>query len=1345
MSVLVQKTFSTVCTGQLHQAINDNVTIVTVLEQIVYAGGATTDFWFANALSGPESTELDNILGSWSCAAEPTETGDGILDDSNGPSTDILWSSQKITDDFVNETGDEMTGDLTMVGGADICIQSPTVPSKEYCWTYDAATGSPAIRRNDTGGTMVLMPDATNLQWIGGSNAAGTVAFYIDCDNNGELRFNTLHTGAMIFGIGGAVPKTADSGVTPLGTASRRWGPTYVSATDVSGNITVSGTVDGRDIAADGSTLDTHVALVNEHIDWTADQGATNINVGNITSGAVTQHEGSINHNNLLNTHNLTTDIDHDTITNTHNLTTDIDHDQLTNTHNLTTDIDHDQLTNYAANEHATPKNSIEIDSGQLQLVNDSASPGNTKLYGTNGSGVLGWYDQPAGASGEINTASNLGAGVGVFDGKVGVDLQFRSLVSQNNLLSITLDGANDEIDFTVNEGNIDHDGLLNYVANEHATPKNSLEINLGQLQLTNDLTTPGNSKIYGTNATGTKGWYDQPTGGGGSVQLKWKFDSSTSASDPGSGEFRLNNANPALATALYVNEEDEEGVDATTLLNALEADDRIFIQEQEDASKFILVDVVTVTDNGSWFTITFTVDDSGTLFTDGKEAGWVLIYSAGISGVDWGDITGTLSNQTDLQNALDAKAVSGGAEHDGFSDFVANEHIDHSAVSVNSGGILSGGGDLTATRTISLAHSDVDHNQTTNTHNLTTDIDHNTITNGHNLTTDIDHDLLTNFVANEHINHTSVTLTAGAGLSGGGDISANRSFAVNVQNSIEIATDTLQLVGDAASPGNNKRYGTDGTGTKGWYDASTGTGDVVGPGSSIDTRIPRWDGTTGKLLQNPDSGTDLFFTDDGEFNIVTDTSLYGMYITNNTAGGDFINCQNHNSNDLFLLTADGSGNGDLFLGADNGDVVLQANQSGINTEIGPYKINGVTVNIPAGGTAGQFIEKIDGTDYNVQWADIEQGGYDETITVWTLDSGDLYYADVTHNLGTQCISVWITDTTNDFWTRPEEIEVLGDNSIRVYVRGNTHSLKVCVVTGRGPAGPQGPAGSNTVTVSDEGSGLGAFSNLNFVGTAVTATDGGGGTATITITGGASQLSDLSDVNTSTPTNRNVLVADGIDWESRALVEADISDLGSYATQLSELSDVNTSTPTNRNVLVADGIDWESRALVEADISDLGSYLENVSEDSTPSLGGDLDVNEKNFEFDPALSSNQTSSGFIVTATVDTNGTGFGAALYMASDGNFDETDADAAATMPCRALALESGTGSKKILLQGFIRNDSWNWTVGGDLYISTTTGAMTQTAPSGSGDQVQKVGFAWTADIVYFSPGDYTIVEVA
>ena len=41
-------------------------------------------------------------------------------------------------------------------------------------------------------------------------------------------------------------------------------------------------------------------------------------------------------------------------------------------------------------------------------------------------------------------------------------------------------------------------------------------------------------------------------------------------------------------------------------------------------------------------------------------------------------------------------------------------------------------------------------------------------------------HDDLSGFVGNEHIDHTSVTLTAGKGLSGGGTIAASRSFAID-------------------------------------------------------------------------------------------------------------------------------------------------------------------------------------------------------------------------------------------------------------------------------------------------------------------------------------------------------------------------------------------------------------------------------------------------------------------------------------------------------------------------------------------------------------------------------------
>jgi len=50
-----------------------------------------------------------------------------------------------------------------------------------------------------------------------------------------------------------------------------------------------------------------------------------------------------------------------------------------------------------------------------------------------------------------------------------------------------------------------------------------------------------------------------------------------------------------------------------------------------------------------------------------------------------------------------------------------------------------------------------------------------------------------------------------------------------------------------------------------------------------------------------------------------------------------------------------------------------------------------------------------------------------------------------------------------------------------------------------------GGGGSNTVAVQDEGVAVNTASTLNFVGAGVTATDAGGGTATITIPGGSTE------------------------------------------------------------------------------------------------------------------------------------------------------------------------------------------------------------------------------------------------
>jgi hypothetical protein len=234
---------------------------------------------------------------------------------------------------------------------------------------------------------------------------------------------------------------------------------------------------------------------------------------------------------------------------------------------------------------------------------------------------------------------------------------------------------------------------------------------------------------------------------------------------------------------------------------------------------------------------------------------------------------------------------LDSGIDHDATTNFVANEHVDHTSVTLTAGGGLSGGGDISVSRTfaVNVDDSTIEINSDTlrvkadgindthinwgtslpgqvsavdmpiadsgniitatevegalqenrtaidlnTTHRSSDGSDHGfidqdvtsgssptfdgtnftgidisdatnlTASNGVLLTDDnltavpgeIDHDQLLNFVANEHIDHTAVTLTAGDGLAGGGDISASRTFSVNVDDStIEINADTLRV-----------------------------------------------------------------------------------------------------------------------------------------------------------------------------------------------------------------------------------------------------------------------------------------------------------------------------------------------------------------------------------------------------------------------------------------------------------------------------------------------------------------------------------------------------------------------
>lgn len=96
-------------------------------------------------------------------------------------------------------------------------------------------------------------------------------------------------------------------------------------------------------------------------------------------------------------------------------------------------------------------------------------------------------------------------------------------------------------------------------------------------------------------------------------------------------------------------------------------------------------------------------------------------------------------------------------------------------------------------------------------------------------------------------------------------------------------------------------------------------------------------------------------------------------------------------------------------------------------------------------------------------------------------------------------------------------------------------------------------------------------------------------------------------------------------------------------------------------------------------------------------------------------------------------------AVYLGSGGTWLLADANGSGTYPCRGLATAAyvDTNAAVVIDNGTVRNDAWNWTIGGDIYLSATAGGLTQTAPSTSGDKIQKIGYALSADTIRINIG--------
>ena len=155
--------------------------------------------------------------------------------------------------------------------------------------------------------------------------------------------------------------------------------------------------------------------------------------------------------------------------------------------------------------------------------------------------------------------------------------------------------------------------------------------------------------------------------------------------------------------------------------------------------------------------------------------------------------------------------------------------------------------------------------------------------------------------------------------------------------------------------------------------------------------------------------------------------------------------------------------------------------------------------------------------------------------------------------------------------------------------------------------------------------------------------------------------------------------------------------------------------------------------------------ISNTVEDTTPQLGGILDCNDFPIQLTVPLTSDHTWSGLTISAEAHENVT-IGQLCYLNSDSEFALCDANVEGTtkgLLALATASISADATGIFLLYGFLRDDTFNYTVGAELYVSETAGVPTETRGTHDGDFIRIVGHAFNADTIFFNPSQ-TYIEI-
>jgi len=452
---------------------------------------------------------------------------------------------------------------------------------------------------------------------------------------------------------------------------------------------------------------------------------------------------------------------------------------------------------------------------------------------------------------GEDNTASNVGvSGVGIFKQKAGVDLEFKKILGDS---VISVSGSDNNVNLTFVDTEIDHDLLQNIGLYSHD------DIDTHILDTTN----PHDVEYYMVGSE-TAHWNAE--------QILNHYVMSGTLADGDALIYK--DSNTKWNYESIVNKVND-------LTGELTVSGIGFVSVAADGT------MITVSGSGS-------LDDLNDVAIDSPITGELIMYSGG----QWVNTTlsglaDTVAANTDINELRDVSIISV-ADNDflqydsatGYWVNAAPSGIYYFTVAAESGTdqVIEHGDTLTIEGNGGIL-VETDAGDTV----LISTVDN-----------EIDHNDLANFVADEHIDHTTVTISAGDGLTGGGTIAENRTISVNVDDdTIEIESDTLKVKDDIyyrQTELNSTTYGSagasliglDGIGTPSFDSVQAHISNTFSAG--VITGFEITDSDSGQIAVA--SGTGLIRTTDNEI---------GDLVNFDFAGADNIDLTNNAANWIYV------------------------------------------------------------------------------------------------------------------------------------------------------------------------------------------------------------------------------------------------------------------------------------------------------------------------------------------------------------------------------------------------------------------------------------------------------------